>query len=396
MNLPLEIEDKYAKEVLCNTSLQDLPQEEWKLVEGFENYAISNYGRLKSLERWTFLPNKTKGKKEPELIMKLILVKQFNQYLQRNFYQIHCTLSSEGKKYRKSIARLVYYHFIEKFDFDDRNILISCKDDNTFHVHYTNLEKITASEKRLKTFRLNRARNRDFIYKQPVSQYTVEGNWVADFKSMYDAEKSVGVGCESIMDAVSKEFLTAGKFRWLLQSYEPNEEDFIIPPKSETSKKIFNTSLWKKLGKPIIDKNNPPPCLNLSLENIHDEHWKPIPGFDNRFVVSNKGRVKRLSGWTSEGRKIFLKEQILSQIMSINSSRSYSLYCVLRHKRKNTCLTITKLLYYCFVEKFDLNDNTIVVANNNNPLWNIELSNLSLRPIYDVLKGKQTIINDKT
>ncbi|WP_317168606.1 NUMOD4 domain-containing protein [Chryseobacterium sp. C-204] len=126
-----------------------------------------------------------------------------------------------------------------------------------------------------------------------------------------------------------------------------------------------------------------------------DEQWKPIPGFDNRLVVSNKGRVKRLSGWTSEGRKIFLKEQILSQIMSINSSRSYSLYCVLRHKRKNTCLTITKLLYNCFVEKFDLNDNTIIVANNNNPLWNIEVSNLSLRPIYDVLKGKQTIIKPK-
>lgn len=395
MNLPPEIKDQYARDVLCNTSLNDLPEEKWKLVEGFENYAISNYGRLKSLERFTFLPNKSKGKREPEMIMKLVLVKHFNHYLQSNSYQIHCTLSLEGKKYRKSVARLVYYHFIEKFDFYDRNILISFKDNNTFRVHYSNLERLSPSDKRQKIFRFNRAKNRDFIYKKPVSQYTVEGNWVADFENMYDAEKSVGVGCESIMDAVNKEFLTAGKFRWFLQSYEPTEKDFILPTKSEISEKRLNISLWEKLGKPAIDKDNPPPFLNLSLENLPDEHWKPIPGFDNRFVVSNKGRVKRLSGWTSEGRKIFLKEQILSQIMSINSGRSYSLYCVLRHKRKNTCLTITKLLYYCFVEKFDLNDKSIVVGNNNNPRWNIELSNLSLSPIYDVLKGKQTMTKPK-
>ena len=113
MKLPCEFEDQYVKEVLYNTSLTDLPDEEWKLIDDFENYAISNYGRLKSLERWTFLPGKKKGKKEPEMIMKLTFVKQFNQYLQSNFYQVHCTLSSEGENYRKSVARLVYYHFIE-------------------------------------------------------------------------------------------------------------------------------------------------------------------------------------------------------------------------------------------------------------------------------------------
>ncbi|WP_184192062.1 NUMOD4 domain-containing protein [Chryseobacterium defluvii] len=54
--IPVIIGNGFKRDVLCNTLLQDLPEEEWKLVEGFENYAISNYGRLKSLERWTFLP----------------------------------------------------------------------------------------------------------------------------------------------------------------------------------------------------------------------------------------------------------------------------------------------------------------------------------------------------
>ena len=164
MKLPTEFEDDYVKEVIYNHSLSDLPGEEWKLVEDFPNYAISSLGRLKSLERWTLLPNKTKGKREPEMIMKLLFIKQYNQYLQKDFYQLHCTLSSDGKKYRKSIARLVYYHFVEKIDYEDYSMRISFKDDNSLHPYYNNLEKVSTSESRNKTFRNNRARNRKTIY----------------------------------------------------------------------------------------------------------------------------------------------------------------------------------------------------------------------------------------
>ncbi|WP_089756255.1 NUMOD4 domain-containing protein [Chryseobacterium soldanellicola] len=235
---------------------------------------------------------------------------------------------------------------------------------------------------------MNRARNRDVIYQQAVSQYTIEGEWVADFKSMYAAGEAAGVFPESIMDVIHKEFLTAGGFRWFLQSCKPKKEDFIIADKVDTSGKLLNLSLWKKLGKPAIDKKNPPPCMNLSVKDLPGEHWKPIPGFGNRFAISDKGRIKRLSGWISSGRKIFLREQILSQIMEINGNTKYSLYCILRHTRESKRATITKLLYYCFVEEFDLNDNTMVVVNQNDPLWDIDISKLKLRSIYRVLKGK--------
>ncbi len=75
-------------------------------------------------------------------------------------------------------------------------------------------------------------------------------------------------------------------------------------------------------------------------------------------------------------------------MMGVHSSTTYSLYCILRHKGKNKRATITKLLYYSFVEKYDLNDNTLAVVNYNNPLWDIDISKLSLCCIYDVLKGK--------
>ncbi|ANF49956.1 hypothetical protein A0O34_05185 [Chryseobacterium glaciei] len=69
------------------------------------------------------------------------------------------------------------------------------------------------------------------------------------------------------MDVVHKEFLTAGGFRWFLKSYTPKKEDFIITDKLDSSGKLLNLSLWRKLGKPEVDKNNPPPCMNLSIKD---------------------------------------------------------------------------------------------------------------------------------
>lgn len=389
MKLPYKLEDQYVKEVLYNRSLENLPDEEWKLIEGFENYTISNYGRVKSLERMS-LSLFGKERLLPEIIRKLTFVKQFNNYLQANVFNVHCGFIWDGRKYTRSVARLVYYHFVEEFDMSDRFIIISYKDGNSLHIHCNNLEKISASEKRLKTFRQNRARNVHIDYLQPVSQYTAEGDFITDFKSIYAVEKKLGIAPESIMDVVNKRFLTAGTFRWFLQSNPPKKEDFIITTPSHISADSFNQFLWEKLGKPLIDKDNPPPCMNLSLEDLPGESWIPIPiqNFENRFMISNKGRVKRLKGWTSKGRKIFLKEQILSQFMIRNSDTTYSLYCRLNNEGKEVLPVMSKLLYYCFVEKFDLKNRRLAVVNESNPQWDIDLSKLSLRPVSYVLQDR--------
>ncbi|MPS73057.1 MAG: hypothetical protein E2590_07865 [Chryseobacterium sp.] len=378
MKLPAELEDQYVIEVIYNRSLSDLPGEEWKAVDGFPNYALSSHGRLKSLERWTFLPNKTQGKKEPEMIMKLTVVKQFNQYLKKDFYQLHCTLSSDGNKYRKSMARLVYYHFVEKFDYNDHNIKIAFKDGNSMHLHYANLEKVSTSESRYRTFQSNRARNRKAVYSQAVSQYDIDGNFIADFEDMYSAEKAAGVGCESIMDAVDGVFLTAGGYRWFLSSQPITEKDFEIVPKPKDNRKIFNKTVWKNLGKPLVDQKNPPACMNLSLQDLPGEEWKLIPGFGNRFVISDQGRVKRLSGWITEGRKVFLREHILSQYVDFLDGKPYALRCILRDQKKNGYLSVSKVLYYCFVREFNMDDRKFAVVNNNKPFWKFDLSKMYL------------------
>lgn len=228
---------------------------------------------------------------------------------------------------------MVYFHFVKKFDTKDRTLSVTSKDGNNLNVHYSNLKMISVSEKRVMTFKANRARNRHVIYGQPVSQYTTEGILIKHYNNMYEAAECINVTPESVMDVIHKEFLTSGGYRWFLKSNLPGKEDFMVKNNIQTPQDILNIILWEKLGRPDIDIKNPPPVLNFSLYCLPGEDWKPIPHFETRFMISSKGRVKRLSGWTTTGRKIFLQEKILSQLLSTEGDH-HSLFMILNHEGK--------------------------------------------------------------
>jgi len=387
MKLPAEFEDSYVKEVLYNTSLKDLPDEKWKLIDGFEVYMISNYGRVKSLDRWS---NSLKGneRKLPDLIMKLVFSENFNKRLHRPFYNVFCSLTIEGKRYRRSVSRLIYYHFIEKFDLSDRSFIISYKDGNSLNTHCKNLEKITNYERAVKSMQNNRAEISEMKFQKPISQYTVKGEWVADFKSAIEAEEVTRIAYKSILSVVKRKRTTAGGFLWFLQNNIPKKEDFIVDSKSNTSRRIFNKPLWERLGKPPIDMNNLPPCMNLSLQNLPGEEWKPIPSFEHQYLISNKGRVKRLGSWTSN-KRAFWKEQIMRIMAHVKTPDKCYFYIVPNLNGKTARIAIPRIMYYCFIEEFDLNDKTLLVVNRNKPLWNMDLSKLSLRPLNLMLEEKR-------
>lgn len=388
MKIPIELEDRYVKEVLYNTSLQNLPDEKWKPIENFENYAVSNYGRVKSLERWITSLNGRK-RKAPDRMMKLQFMKFFNKYLNSHFYNITCLLSSEGKRSRKSVPRLVYQHFVEKFYPGVEPFLISFKDGNRFHLHANNLEKLSISEDRFKRVKENRVINSRNDYERPVNQYTVEGKLIATFENIATASNTLGIGRRNIFYALDKEQLTAGGFRWFFTDYSPKKEDFILSTESkpDSSHKLLNNSLWGKLGKPPIDKNNPPACMNLSLNDLPGEHWKPAPGLEDGYLISNKGRVKRLGSWTTSKNKSFWKERIMSINLKKRAGR-YNFYILLNRKGRKILLSISRLLYYSFVEEFDMNDKTLVIVNENEPLWNLDVSKLKLKTRISLLKEK--------
>jgi len=382
MKLPTELGDEYINTVLSNFSLKDLPGEEWKLIEGFENYAISNYGRVKSLERWVTLPVGGE-QKILDKIMKLQVFKYFNKYLKTHFYNVRCNLCVEGKTHGKSVARLVYYHFNEKFDLNDKSFRMSFKDDNRFNVHFSNLEKITTYELRNKV--LNTGRGKKGNYQQAVNQYTVNGDFVATYENIYTASKILKIHHTNILSVINRKSITAGKFRWFVKDYTPTKEDFIPEAKNKTEK-VLNTTLWKRLGKPPIDEINPPACMNLSLKDLPGEKWKSVPGLKQYFAISNKGRVKRLNTWTQNRNKTFWKEHIISLFVLRPESKTYYFYTKLSHKGINYHIAITRLLYYCFVEEFDLNNRILRVDNENERLWDIDLSKISLRSMGNIKK----------
>lgn len=306
--------------------------------------------------------------------------------MQKDFYNIRCELSREGRTFGKSVARLVYYHFVEKFDMNDHKVLISFKDHNQFHIHASNLEKLSVSNVHYKTMKAGKGKKGNFD--QAVSQYTVEGSFVEAFESIDVAADTLGISRVNILNVIKKEHFTAGNFRWFPKGYIPAKEDFVSVKRTKFDK-VFNKNLWKKIGKPEIDESNPPACMNLSLEDLPGELWKPIPGIEDQFQISNKGRIKRLNGWTQSKSKRFLKERIMSLFYDGYSDKVYYLYVDLSSNGKRVQVRINQMLYYCFVEEFDMKDRTLVVVNQSDPLWDIDISKLSLNPIHSFFKRKK-------
>ncbi|MDN5479748.1 MAG: hypothetical protein L0G39_22715 [Chryseobacterium sp.] len=101
--------------------------------------------------------------------------------------------------------------------------------------------------------------------------------------------------------------------------------------------------------------------------------------------MSNKGRVKRLSGWGA-GTHFYGEDQILS--LNLTSDKSYYLYFKVHKKEDKAQKMLLRLLYCCFVEEFDLNNRTLRVVNENQPLWDIDLSKLSLRSMADAFNKR--------
>ncbi|CAA7197626.1 NUMOD4 domain-containing protein [Chryseobacterium potabilaquae] len=97
MKLPTELDDEYINTVLSNLSLKDIPDEQWKLIEGFDNYAIPSCSRVKSRKRLVTLPNGG----EQKILAKIIkpqVFRYYNRHLKAHFYNVRCNLSIEGKE----------------------------------------------------------------------------------------------------------------------------------------------------------------------------------------------------------------------------------------------------------------------------------------------------------
>jgi hypothetical protein len=125
------------------------------------------------------------------------------------------------------------------------------------------------------------------------------------------------------------------------------------------------------------------PHQNLSLENMKGEQWEDIPNLDGYYLVSNFGRIKRLQ--RDEIDKYdnvrVLPEQINKPSIQKTKNRFkndvvFSLRITVKLNKINYCFGVARLVYYCFVEAFDLKDRGILILCKDYNGFNVYQKNL--------------------
>lgn len=190
-------------------SLENYHGEIWKEVVGYEKYyAVSNYGRVKSLKRFvpvTTLDGKTYLHPYREKIMKCI--KDRLGYLTVEF---RCL----GKRKTFKIHRLVMLNHVPN---PNNYPTINHIDEDKANNIVTNLEWCTVShnitwgeghKRRCKSFINN---NRSKV----VFQYDEKLNFIKEYPSAAEAERQTGISGRSIRLVCDVRSLYAGGYIWL-------------------------------------------------------------------------------------------------------------------------------------------------------------------------------------
>ena len=211
-------------------SLEDLEGEWWEDIPGLDGYfLVSNLGRIKRQQYEMQYRNGAIYIK-PDKIIKPHIVRQPNKFKKDYTYFLAGRVTLSGRRYNLTLARMVYYCFVEHFDLEDQDIVIICKDTDNFNIRPSNLEMATKvqkqqrtiSRKRFKSPFLNmteqdRLKQRKAILEtvsKQVSQYSLNGRKVKTYPSAAEAERASGIFATSIGRVASGEDISAGGFIW--------------------------------------------------------------------------------------------------------------------------------------------------------------------------------------
>jgi hypothetical protein len=125
------------------------------------------------------------------------------------------------------------------------------------------------------------------------------------------------------------------------------------------------------------------PWQNVSLVNMKGERWKDIPNLEGYFMVSNLGRIKRhyRKIVRKDGKIHVFPERIIIPLIGVaknnfkgDTLEHISITLTLDSVRHN--FMIPRLLYYCFIETFDLKDRGILILCKDSNSLNVNLKNL--------------------
>lgn len=160
----------------------------WKPVVGYEGlYELRSDGLLHSLPRAT-----TKGKYTYGRI--------------GNNERLSVVLSKDGKIKSYLVHRLVYETFVGKIPND-------CE---VHHINHNGRDNRVENLQLMKKSEHNELHKEDRILstKKSVIQYTLKGNYIADYESTSEAQRQTGIAQQNICSCCKGKLKTAGGFIW--------------------------------------------------------------------------------------------------------------------------------------------------------------------------------------
>ena len=115
-----------------------------------------------------------------------------------------------------------------------------------------------------------------------------------------------------------------------------------------------------------------PPKLGGKKEKKMKEEWRPIPGYEGHYEVSNKGRVRSLTRLIEDKRGVREKHHGKSLVTSLNR-RGYLSVRLCRNGTKRS-LTVHRLVAKAFLGTPE--DETLVCCHNNGIKTDNRVTNL--------------------
>jgi len=358
-----------------NLSLIDLRGERWDDVPGFEGaYQVSSHGRIKSVRRWRAAGKKDGGYYTQEKIRRQGLQQRMNHIVGQLTYCLNVGLKRSGRAISRSVARYVYCVFVESFDIDNKDLIVSYKDGDGRNLRYSNLFLTDRSQQSKKSFRLQRSWTTFCEARLSVRQLSIEGKLLAVYASLKDAQDKTGSSLTAIAACIEGRIYQSNGFRWESPSKTPKQ--LVVKTRAAD---FFNQYLWEKLGCPKTSRVRPIAALNLAPEDMAGEKWKPVEGTDSAYLISNMGRIKGLPRFKSGEKTVWTKGKVNRLIPDGTKSRSTScLLCQLSCKGKKYQQSVARLVYHHFVRKIDLNNKNIRIKYKNNKCYDLSWKNLKL------------------
>ena len=172
----------------------------WKPIPGYLNYKVSNFGRVKSIQRLDARGERRKGR----------ILKQAKN--PRGYMMV--TLYEDGKRTTVTVHKLVMSAFAgERPDGLEVNHIDENKNNNSLE----NLEYVTRLQNIHHGTRTERA-TRHMINNprksKRVIQYTLDGDFVSEYPSQFEAMRQTGICNRDISAACNGKRKHAGGYKW--------------------------------------------------------------------------------------------------------------------------------------------------------------------------------------